>query len=235
LQELLGPLDAAQDHVLVRPSHVRGGGDGAGLCAWSTGTKNTCVSAPGSPASPRAASWAKGGAAKPGTCCCVPRHGPAPGRPTAKGVSNVDSAVLTPGNEGLSKVDSAVPAPRLREARAPGRPRAASSWSPGSRGPPGEEGRGSSSDGADASGSPAAAGRTAAGPEPGVWLRASRCHGSVQPDPLPSHLPRTRAVLWGEGQARQMTSGRDPAPRVPGSLSGPPRRSAPVALEPPDP
>jgi hypothetical protein len=43
-----------------------------------------------------------------------PRHGPAPRRRTAKGVSYFDSAVLTPGKEGLSTFDSAVPAPSLR-------------------------------------------------------------------------------------------------------------------------
>ena len=35
------------------------------------------------------------------------------GRRTAKGVSNVDSAVLTPGNEGLSTFDVSVHGPRL--------------------------------------------------------------------------------------------------------------------------
>ena len=96
------------------------GGDGAGLRAGATGTKDTCVSAPESPPSPRAATWARGGRYEDGnTLLCTPARA-GPGRRTAKGVSQFDSAVLTPGNEGLSNFDSAVPAPRLRETEGPG-------------------------------------------------------------------------------------------------------------------
>ena len=57
----------------------------AGLCTWTTGTENTCVSAPESPASPQAASRAKGGATKPGTRFCVPGRGAGPESPSGEG------------------------------------------------------------------------------------------------------------------------------------------------------
>jgi len=66
----------------------------AGLCAWAMGTENTCVGAPGSPASPTA-TGAKGGATKTVTRFCVPRQGAGPGRRPAKGLSNFDSGTPT--------------------------------------------------------------------------------------------------------------------------------------------
>ena len=61
-------------------------------------------------------------------------------------------------------------------------------------------------------------------------LRASRCDGSARPGPLPSHLPRMHAVLWGEGQARQMARRPSPCPHGPGSFAGPPRCRARVGF-----
>ena len=66
----------------------------AGLGAGATGTKDTCVSAPGSPASPKAGG-AKGGAARIGTRFRLPGRGPASGRRAAKGLSTLDSGITT--------------------------------------------------------------------------------------------------------------------------------------------
>ena len=226
----------ADGHSVRVPSHVRRGGDACRHVRVDHRNQELQrVCAPTSPASPWAASRAKRGAAKTGTCLRVPRHGPAPGRRTAKGVSYFDSAVLAPGNEGLSKFDSAVPVPSLREARAPGRPRAASSWSPSRRRPPGEDGRGSPGDSDDASYSPPITLRTVAGS--GTWRAVEGVAlgriSAAWPFAIPSARNARSTLGIRTSAADGARSGSGPAHS--GSYAGPFRRSAPVALEPPVP
>jgi hypothetical protein len=97
------PMDGPSVRV---PSHVRRGGDAGRPLRWEHGNREHLCGRPNVARIAVGGEPGERGATKAGTCFCGPRHGRAPGRRTAKGVSTVDSALPTPGNEGLSKFDS---------------------------------------------------------------------------------------------------------------------------------
>jgi hypothetical protein len=112
---LRGPIRPIPTGV---PSRVVEATARAGECGRTTRTKTGCESAPTSPASPWAASWAKGGATKTGTRFRVPRREPASGHRRRRRVSTFHSGVPAQADEGPTPASG----PGSPRRRGPGRP-----------------------------------------------------------------------------------------------------------------
>jgi hypothetical protein len=139
----------------------------AGLGARTTRTRISCESAPGSPASPWTASWAKRALRRWEHGSGDPAAGTGPGRRAVKGCQILTAQFSHQATRGCQNLTAQFRHQADKRLRAPGRLRAASSWSPSSRRPPVEEGRGSPGDSDDASYSPPITLRTVAGS--GTW------------------------------------------------------------------